>query len=306
MLVISASSIAMTLWAALAAASSYPAPAVPDAIASQRAPVLQVNIFSSDGSDPRQIQIHSGADRVFAPIGRILTNQRVPSPDGDGDGDRGAQRSVNLDGTAFLVSPCYALTNYHVVFGGSRAPSTQYTSTLYTFDGEGSSMIGTRATPVVWGGMARVRQPSNDWVLLKLDACIGGRIGWMDLAGNDNRIDLLAEPVASVGFAADKDPSSLWRDDCHLRHAAVGSFLDDCAVAEGSSGSPIVSLISGHPRVIALSEGELNRSSVVLSAYVSQDANVASDLHAILPGISRLIGADIAAFGLPNPAIQDR
>ena len=191
--------------------------------------VTEVNIFSTDGNDPREAQAHFGSDRSFAPIGRISTNQRVPDPNGE-NAASGQQLApmVYSDGTAFLVSPCYALTNYHVVFGGSRTPGPDKTATVYTFDGDGASMVATPATPAIWGAMDRVWRPRNDWVLLRLENCVGSHIGWMELGGNAEE-GLSPLSVMSVGFAADKDPNTLWTDQCQLRDASAGSFLDDCA-----------------------------------------------------------------------------
>src|SRR5580692_40039 len=60
--------------------------------------------------DPRHPQSQTGADKMFAPSGLIWTNHPQP--------DQGtAPRSDFHMGTAFLVSPCYVLTAYHVVFG---------------------------------------------------------------------------------------------------------------------------------------------------------------------------------------------
>jgi hypothetical protein len=123
----------------------------------------------------------------------------------------------------------------------------------------------------------------------------------MDL-GHADEGQRTAVPVTAIGFASDKDASSLWRDDCQLYHGALGEFLDDCATVDGSSGSPIMVLVDGHPRVVAMSEGELNRRDAILTGYASQFANVASDVRAIAPSALRLIAADIAGYGLPNPA----
>ena len=60
--------------------------------------------------DPRHPQSQTGADKMFAPIGLVWTNH--PQPD-----QSTAPRSDLHMGTAFLLSPCYILTAYHVVFG---------------------------------------------------------------------------------------------------------------------------------------------------------------------------------------------
>src|SRR5215469_16727639 len=73
----------------------------------------RVTVFSDDPNsihDPRHPQSQTGADKMFAPIGLIWTNHPQP--------DQGTvPRSDFHMGTAFLVSPCYILTAYHVVFG---------------------------------------------------------------------------------------------------------------------------------------------------------------------------------------------
>src|SRR5437870_4366338 len=70
-------------------------------------------VFSDDPEtihDPRHSQSQTGVDKMFAPIGIFWTSHPVPH-------QAGATTTSSLDmGTAFLVSPCYVLTNYHVVF----------------------------------------------------------------------------------------------------------------------------------------------------------------------------------------------
>jgi len=119
--------------------------------------------------DPRHPQPQTGADKMFAPIGLVWTNHPQP--------DQGtAARSDLHMGTAFLVSPCYVLTAYHVVFGYRfRAP-------------EGRARRGGAGRfrdPLAWAarGSRAVRQsmvssrglPGRDWTLLRLEPDAGHR-----------------------------------------------------------------------------------------------------------------------------------
>ena len=55
----------------------------------------------------------TGEDRMFAPIGLVWT-ERCPCR----SELNAVIKTPHLDmGTGFLVSPCYVLTDYHVVFG---------------------------------------------------------------------------------------------------------------------------------------------------------------------------------------------
>jgi trypsin-like peptidase len=265
--------------------------------------IHRVNVFSADGSDPRRAQAHIGSDRVFAAIGWLTTDHGVPESQGPiADPARDTPAPiVDQDGTAFLVSPCYALTAYHVVFGSSRMPSREFTSTLFIFEGSGDSVSATRAVPATWGAMAHAQETDNDWALLKLDDCVGKRVGWLKISENPGT-DWQKLRVASVGFAADKDASTLWGDTCNLYPGRIGEFLDDCAVTAGSSGSPILVSRAGHLEVVALSEGEFNHRAEILRGYSTKFANIATDIRAIGSVTMRFITDDIAAFAAPNPA----
>lgn len=102
--------------------------------------------------DPRHPQSQTGADKMFAPIGLVWTNHPQP--------DQGtAPRSDLHMGTAFLVSPCYVLTAYHVVFGyrlglrkGTQKEADQDVSATFSVGGKRSracrqSMVSSPCSP---------------------------------------------------------------------------------------------------------------------------------------------------------------
>src|ERR1700749_4306567 len=102
-------------------------------------------------------------------------------------------------GTGFLVSPCNVMTAYHVVAGKDKL-TTSDTATFYVGEGHKGPDYpgghayeeGTEAHPIAWGNFLdgesdnmsiRVKAVQSygwqDWVLLKLDKCLGdAQNGW--------------------------------------------------------------------------------------------------------------------------------
>ncbi|MGE3782473.1 MAG: hypothetical protein AB7H71_06990, partial [Alphaproteobacteria bacterium] len=144
----------------------------------------RINVFSDDPNslhDPRYPQPQTGAGKIFAPIGLIWTNHPQPDPGN-------APTSHLRMGTAFLVSPCYVLTAFHIVFGyrtGFRKDNQQPEREVSaTFSAGGRT---ARAVPVKYGRFSLF--PAQDWALLRLkpqggDRCLGEDpdIGWLRLA----------------------------------------------------------------------------------------------------------------------------
>ena len=142
-------------------------------------PTVQTSIH-----DPRHPQSQTGADKMLAPIGLVWTNHPQP--------DQGtAPRSDLHMGTAFLVSPCYILTAYHVVFGyrfglrkGAQEEAEQDVSATFSVGGKRS-----RAVPAKYGQFSMFT--GRDWVLLRPRAGCGASVfGW----GSQHRLG----PVGSL------------------------------------------------------------------------------------------------------------
>jgi hypothetical protein len=262
--------------------------------------------------DPRHPQSQTGADKMFAPIGLVWTNHPQP--------DQGtAPRSDLHMGTAFLVSPCYILTAYHVVFGyrfglrkGAQEEAEQDVSATFSVGGKRS-----RAVPAKYGQFSMFT--GRDWVLLRLEPdagrrCLGGdpNIGWVRLAP-------LAPPMATkkslsvAGYPADKDVASLWRQDkCHffeLHHDidSDGLWTTDCATRPRASGSPIFFVEDGVLNVVAVMSGHLGTAAdnEILPKWDPNRANLALDVGKIISSdrdFLKLIETDIDRFHQPNPA----
>src|SRR5204863_189111 len=72
-----------------------------------------INIFAKNGKDPREPQPQTDKWKKYGPIGIVRTNGEIPNLD-TGASIKGGRS------TAFLVSPCHVLTNYHSVFGSAE------------------------------------------------------------------------------------------------------------------------------------------------------------------------------------------
>ena len=247
---------------------------------------------------------------MFAPIGLISTNHLVPHQSGN-------TSSLDYDiATAFLVSPCYILTNYHVVFGNwKRRPEVARDSSM-TFSVAGRK---SRAVPVKYGEFYRFE--GRDWTLLLLDSdsehrCLGEDpdIGWVRLAPL-KPVEAASKSLSVAGYPSDKKDSFLWRQDtCHLfeKYQDIendGLWTTDCATRPKSSGSPIFFIQDGVLNVVAIMRGHLglDTENEILPKWDPNRANVALDVGKIISSDSEflsLIETDINRFLHPGSVRQ--
>ena len=284
-------SLALAVCAALAAAA-FAAPA-------------SANIFAVDGHDPRAPQPRTGPDRLYAPVGVIVTGGPVAVS------DDGARR-LRTRGSAFLVSPCYVLTNYHAVFGleyGGPDPNKDYSATFSVgADPDYPFRWVERATPVRWGAFNKRKE--HDWALLKLDGCVGGEpdLGWLELSPQA-RPNLMGATVTLAGYPADKPTDTLWaQGDCLIEGPQPGTakVLHECSVRAGASGGPLIQRGAGGAAAVAIQCGELNSSEDAIAAYEPRYANTAVTIAEVFEDsdAKALIDADKAAFPGANPALE--
>ena len=300
--------------AAAADCTSHPCFVRPDIaeLLPQQRLLRRVAIFSDDPDtvhDPRHPQSQTGVDKMFAPIGLISTNNPVPH-------QSGPTTTLNRDmATAFLVSPCYILTNYHVVFGNVQSKPAADRDFSATFRVGGKK---ARAVPEKYGEFYRFE--GRDWALLLLDAdaehpCLGEDpdIGWVQLAPLKSD-DAMKKTLSSAGYPSDKSGSTLWRQDtCHLyqKHLDIehdGVWTTDCATQPRASGSPIFFVQDGVLHVVALMEGHLGDiGNEILPRWDPDRANIAVDIGKIIssdPDFLKLIARDIDRFPQPSPATR--
>lgn len=171
---------------------------------------------------------------------QILTDSRSPySPIGIVYGARETRYA-----TATLIDDCHVLTVQHI-FGTRYSPIGMK---LWFKTGMGTAQsLKSQGEVVAAGGLevyngaalgpeARAR----DWLLLRLETCLGKTAGSARLVAADPRSAKL-QHVQTAGFPVDRrikdgltiDPS------CRIRSARPLVWLHDCATRVGNSGGPI-------------------------------------------------------------------
>jgi V8-like Glu-specific endopeptidase len=262
------------------------------------------NIFAENGQDPRAATPRTGADRVYAPVGAVITGAPVAASD---DGTK----QIRTRGSAFLVSPCYVLTNYHAVFGlafDGPDPNRDYAAT-FSVGADPDYMFRWRVTarPVRWGAFNKRKE--HDWALLKLDGCVGGQadIGWLDLSDQPGPA-MAGAMVSLAGYPADKTGNTVWvQSGCRIEGMQDGTakVLHECSVHVGASGGPLIQQAKT-AAVVAIQCGELNSTASPLTRWDARHANTAVTIAEVLQDAEAraLIEADIAAFPGANPMLD--
>ena len=250
------------------------------------------NIFAENGADPRLIASPVG-EPDFAPVGMVQTLSPVPYRDG---------RSVSTTGTGFAVSPCLFLTNYHGVFGGADSVAFPPATVRVAVWTRGGTLATSDAMPIAWGDPAT--NGKDDWALLQLSECLGGRpdVGWFALEFEPQQ-ELFARTLNTAGYADDLK-SRFVQQGCHIHAVSLDDkALNDCANRGGTSGSPLFYMKDGVAVAVALQRGELNRTDPVLPIYSHDYANTAVLMGRVLArdDVRRTIQADFDAHLLANP-----
>jgi V8-like Glu-specific endopeptidase len=186
------------------------------------ASVASASIF---GSDDRLVIGHSRGT-PFAPIGVAY------------------DPASNLYGTAILVDECHVLTAEHIV-GNRNADLRGDRFDFLVGQQAGKSFEQqTGATVVANGGFSEKRWNRDaDWLLLKLDLCLGRKFGHVRLH-DDTAYDGPAS-LQSAGYPSDlTNVRGLLVVDPHCRLVGVARrlWLHTCAGRSGDSGGPLFNL----------------------------------------------------------------
>jgi V8-like Glu-specific endopeptidase len=277
--------VALLLWGHVApygfARAPQPLP-TPDSLVFNEGLLQQVNIFSVEGKDPRA----------------VVDLRR----------EQGLRPVVQISGsTGFLVSPCYALAAYHSIFGTRKPndPLPSVTDGVPEVRESGSLSFRTvAATPEVWGEGHIQDRIREDWVLLRLNACEGKRVGWMELTQEAG--SLAGTPVSMAGYPNDKPRTSLWRNSVGAIHHEGGGVLQDCllnsaATRGGSSGSPLYRVSAEGLVVLGMQVRVRNEYSGIIVSYDECQTNIALDIRPIRRRIASLLEVDIEAFWAESP-----
>ena len=155
-------------------------------------------------------------------------------------------------GTAFLVGPCHALSAPHIIHRAE--PVGQ--SVILRFKPWQRADAGTSSTAMVIAAGTAGSAPgdvSQDWILLRLDRCLGATLGFLPLSREPLRIPAsgpIAPALVGVGFPADRSAARRPVIDpaCRVRIIASTGLLHDCATMPGNSGGPLMAWSAARQR----------------------------------------------------------
>lgn len=170
--------------------------------------------------------------------------------------------------TGSLVAPSIVLTNAHCIVN----PETNQVRADITFK---PNLINGRVADaadvatvvdVVYGtdfsDSDRVPHP-NDWAFAQLDRPLGntyGTLAWTALSVSE-LVSTYEDQLIMAGYSADfpaARPASTAgvHDGCNIIGEVDGSLLHDCDSYGGSSGGPILAVVNGEFRIVALNSAE--------------------------------------------------
>lgn len=229
------------------------------------------NVFSADGTDPRGFVAPGGPEeRRLRPTGAVSAEFTLRKT-------RTLGAIAPGGGTAFMVSPCYAMASYHVLFGDTGLvidPMQVYQVTVrFPPASEGGAPRLVRGIVQYWGSATGT---DPDLALILLTGCPGQELGWYDLPDAQDRRLLPSRGLAMAGFSGDRSMTRLSLQRGCAVHAYMrrrGWLLHDCASRQGASGAPILAGARGVPLVIGINSGEFDASQTVLKAYEARRAN---------------------------------
>ena len=272
---------------------------VPERDGSLKDLVSTANYFGDENGKPYILEHdRKGKRSIYSPIAVVTTDKEILI------GNRKSRGS----GNAFLVSPCYALTNQHVVFGtanpieiGKEKVKT-YTVTMTLVDENDSMTKKIKATPVDFGAFnfdSETPNRMNDWALLKLDDCWGRKIGWVEPWSTGDAVPFGLPAHGSFypnGIPSDTMTTAI---PCKLLYEHDGHegtvWINNCSARPGSSGSPIFLITGGIPKAVAIQSASFGEQSAVIP-YSDERGNIAIDMSLIYFAVQIHVLPDLATY----------
>lgn len=158
--------------------------------------------------------------------------------------------------TGTLINRCDVLTAQHV-YGRSIQLIHDPRGERANFEGSVASghPLSSEGTIIAAGGWKNVKPASprfnedlgSDWMIVRLDECIGDKLGWATLGTSTNwPTETDPKHLQGAGFPVDRNNKlGLSVDpDCVIRGVVQRVLLHDCASKPGNSGGPIFRLIT--------------------------------------------------------------
>jgi V8-like Glu-specific endopeptidase len=201
--------------------------------------------------------------------------------------------------TGTLIDACDVLTSQHIL--GTRPALGKR---LKFAAAVGSRLqVSSAGTVIAAGGFDRTREIGDDWLLLRLDKCIGATLGYAKIrVAPANSPELSA--IASAGYPMDRSRHRLTIDpSCRIRATSAEAWLNDCATLHGNSGGPLfrISFLDGRQQLEIL--------AIQAAGYIEPHAipfsrgweNRATPASTIVPRISAFLTAPAVHGANPMP-----
>jgi V8-like Glu-specific endopeptidase len=212
-----------------------------------------------------------------------------------------------------LISPCYIITNHHVVFGDDLRPVPGKDYSMKFRVGVGAAVdtafLGnTIATPVAWGERGACN--TDDWAIMKLKTCVGARadIGWMETSKKTVQ-QLVGVDIAVAGFAGDHQRGELsFSTGRAMAIDPANGFLKHSASAVGGqSGGAVMVKEDGVLKLAGMHTLEFfdrANNTNKFDTYTDRYSNEFISIEDIVsrPDVKMLLDEDRAAHGGVNPA----
>ena len=259
--------------------------------------------IANEYRDNPSIVVDRSVETQFMPIGELVSDRVA------------VEKGVlgNLQGTAFLVSPCYILTAAHVVFGSEHLPKPGIDYTMHFSVGVGpqNGFSGSvKAAPDL--SVASITAKS-DWVFLKLDSskCLGAhpRIGYFEISEKEL---VIGEKLVAVGYgyAEGRKRGTLAMGQGEVMSKdADGFYQFSGSYIEGASGGPLFESENGIAIVAGLITSQQDFAGTQrydkFSERTANNIQSASDIISD-PAVKSMLDADKARFGNVNPAAESR
>jgi V8-like Glu-specific endopeptidase len=186
----------------------------------------------------------SKTEPLFSGIGMVVGNRNEGS------------------GTAFLVSSCHVLTNYHVLYARHRPDRWEKFQFVY---GEADSprvefLTSVSASPVVLGTYYEGTRTCEDFALLELETCLGAEYSYVDLLPLSlDEVQVLQGEASAVGLgvsSAGYPDTEAWDHVSVDRACTVDPAMHAGDVEAYSTTCNSVNGVSGGPLFVELPEQE--------------------------------------------------
>jgi hypothetical protein len=154
-----------------------------------------------------------------------------------------------------IVSPCYVLTNHHVLFGDESKPSDQVRE-VYVYIGRGKVAFKSRLHGMAVNRSRETEGDREDYALVFVPICPGKVVGWVETKA------LTAQALSKEKFTLAAIPASSAEGKIELQacigkgiEGGSGRVLTSCVTKPGHSGGAILMYGLGEIGLVALHQG---------------------------------------------------